>query len=149
MLLSVPAVHLASALTSSAGQTIAFSTNVIELFIDANEKQKLDEGLPVLIYASLPQAGNAELFAHGAVVARADFVRWRRADKNGVHPGGSAVRPISTKHDGPTAGFIEVGNLQLLPTPLKILDACRRAGGSKFSADFVPRGPTIALSSAG
>jgi hypothetical protein len=149
LIFSVPLVHLASALDGDLSKPVAFGTDVMEMFTDADDTQLVDQGTPVLIYASQPHTDpkNAGLFSAGALVVGGEFLRWRRANAQGRHPN-PELRPVTTDTDGPVSGFIEVEGLRRLEPPVNIASGCRRANGTKFSADYVPRRPVLALASA-
>jgi hypothetical protein len=147
LIFSVPLVHLASALAGDLSNPVAFATDVIETFADAKDTQLVEPGTRVLIHASQPHTDlkNAGLFAAGALVAGGEFLRWQRATPQGRHPT-PELRPVTTDTDGPVSGFIEVVGLYRLEQPMKVAVGCRRANGAKFSAEYVPRRPLLALS---
>jgi hypothetical protein len=92
---------------------VAFASDAVAVFENQDHTPKDFSGYRVLLYATKPQHGAAELFVPEKASFEGIFVGWVRADPQGRHHDPS-VRPLTTIEDGPVIGFWEIAELTRL-----------------------------------
>jgi hypothetical protein len=140
ILAPVPCLHLVGALEVIGKHgVVAFGSQAGFFFLNDDGECTFPSGMNVLITASRPELGHAELYNHGYVNFRGNFIRWTFANSRGEHPK-PELRPVSTQHDTPFLGFWEVAKLQPLSPPIPLQKFLSASDHKPVVT--IPRGPS-------